>query len=168
MSTVAQVLSEGCWEGEVEQTWNDIYEKNLTPALARLRGISGVVLGFHSVIDGIKRVKAAEIEAIFNANPDLESQVLAKIDAVPVEISTPADMLAGLLASLRAGRSFRMVIREESAFRWMLRHFGYDRLKLGGTSGCMENSLAPLAAPCAPTIMYQKWLAENSYYCSVK
>ena len=128
----------------MEKTWNDIYENNITPALVRLRNISGVVLGFHSVIDGIKRVKAAEIEAVLNANPDLKQDVLANIDAVPIEISSPADMLAGLLYSLRAGRSFRMVIREESAFRWIMKNFGYDRLKLGGTSGCMANSLAPL------------------------
>ena len=128
----------------MEKIWNNIYEHNITPAFARLQSISGVVLGFHSVIDGIKRVKAAEIEAVLNANPDLKQEVLAKIDAVPIEISSPADMLAGLLHSLRAGRSFRMVIREESAFRWIMKHFGYDRLKLGGTSGCMANSLAPL------------------------
>ena len=128
----------------MEKTWNDIYEHNITPAFARLQSISGVVLGFHSVIDSIKRVKAAEIEAVLNANPDLKQEVLAKIDAVPIEISSPADMLAGLLHSLRAGRSFRMVIREESAFRWIMKHFGYDRLKLGGTSGCMANSLAPI------------------------
>ena len=128
----------------MEKTWNDIYENNMTPALVRLRNIIGVVLGFHSVIDGIKRVEAAEIEAVLNANPDLKQDVLAKIDAVPIEISSPADMLAGLLHSLRAGRSFRMVIREESAFRWIMKNFGYDRLKLGGTSGCMANSLAPL------------------------
>jgi len=128
----------------MEKIWNNIYEHNITPAFARLQSISGVVLGFHSVIDGIKRVKAAEIEAVLNANPDLKQEVLAKIDAVPIEISSPADMLAGLLHSLRAGRSFRMVIREESAFRWIMKNFGYDRLKLGGTSGCMANSLAPL------------------------
>ncbi|MBC8228702.1 hypothetical protein H8E77_04030, partial [bacterium] len=93
---------------------------------------------------GIKRVKAAEIEAVLNANPDLKQEVLAKIDSVPIEISSPADMLAGLLHSLRAGRSFRMVICEESAFRWIMKNFGYNRLKLGGTSGCMANSLAPL------------------------
>ena len=128
----------------MEKTWNDIYENSITPVLARLRNISGVVLGFHSVIDGIKRVKAEEIEAVFNANPDLKQEVLAKIDSVPIEISSPADMLAGLLHSLRAGRSFRMVICEESAFRWIMKNFGYNRLKLGGTSGCMANSLAPL------------------------
>ena len=128
----------------MEKTWNDIYEHNITPAFARLQSISGVVLGFHSVIDSIKRVKAAEIEAVLNANPDLKQEVLAKIDAVPIEISSPADMLAGLLHSLRAGRSFRMVICEESAFRWIMKNFGYNRLKLGGTSGCMANSLAPL------------------------
>ena len=128
----------------MEKTWNDIYENNIAPALARLRNISGVVLGFHSVIDGIKHVKASEIEAVLNANPDLKQDVMVKIDAAPIEISSPADMLAGLLHSLRAGRSFRMVIREESAFRWIMKNFGYDRLKLGGTSGCMANSLAPL------------------------
>ncbi|MBM3236023.1 hypothetical protein FJZ31_06955 [Candidatus Poribacteria bacterium] len=128
----------------MEKIWNDIYEYNVTPALERLRNISGVVLGFHSVIDGIKRVKAEEIEAVLNAHPDLKQEVLTKIDAVPIEISSPADMLAGLLYSLRAGRSFRMVVREESAFRWIMKNFGYDRLKLGGTSGCMANSLAPL------------------------
>jgi len=129
----------------MEKIWHELYEDNITPALARLQSITGVILGFHSVIDGIKHVKAAEIESVLNANPDIKQEVLAKIDLVPIEISSPADMLAGLLYSLRAGRSFRMVIREESAFRWIMENFGYDSLKLGGTSGCMANSLAPIS-----------------------
>jgi len=128
----------------VEENWNEIYNCSIEPALVKLRYVTGVILGFHSVIDGIKRIDGAEVEGVLKANPNLKREVVAKLDAVPIEINSPADMLAGFLHSFAAGRSFRMVIRKESVFHWILEHFGYDRLKLGGTSGCMANSLAPL------------------------
>jgi len=128
----------------VEKNWNEIYSRSIEPALVKLRNVIGVILGFHSVIDGIKHIDGGEIEEILNANPNLKREIIAKLNAVPIEINSPADMLAGFLHSFTAGRSFRMVIREESVFHWIMEHFGYDRLKLGGTSGCMANSLAPL------------------------
>ena len=128
----------------MDQKWNTIYQHSITPALERLRKVQGVLLGFHSVIDGIKRVRPGEIETILNADLGLKQSVQEKIDAVPIEIFSPADMLAGLLVSIKSGRSYRMVIRNEDTFRWILENFGYDQLKLGGTSGCMANSLAPL------------------------
>ena len=128
----------------MDQQWNATYQNNIIPALKRLRKVQGVILGFHSVIDGIKRVKSDEIETILNADLDLKQSVQKKIYAMPTEIFSPADMMAGLLISIKSGKSYRMVIRDKVTFRWILETFGYDQLKLGGTSGCMANSLAPL------------------------
>ena len=128
----------------MDQQWNATYQNNIIPALKRLRKVQGVILGFHSVIDGIKRVKSDEIETILNTNLDLKQSVQEKIYAMPTEIFSPADMMAGLLISIKSGKSYRMVIRDKVTFRWILETFGYDQLKLGGTSGCMANSLAPL------------------------
>ena len=54
----------------MDQQWNATYQNNIIPALKRLRKVQGVILGFHSVIDGIKRVKSDEIETILNTNLD--------------------------------------------------------------------------------------------------
>ena len=128
----------------MNQKWDKNYQNNVISALNRLQEVKGVILGFHSVIDGIKRVRSDEIETILNADLELKQSVQEKIDAIPAEIFSPADMMAGLLVSIKSGRSYRMVIRDKSTFQWILDTFGYDHLKLGGTSGCMANSLAPL------------------------
>ena len=69
----------------MDQQWNATYQNNIIPALKRLRKVQGVILGFHSVIDGIKRVKSDEIETILNANLDLKQSVQKKIYAMPIE-----------------------------------------------------------------------------------
>ena len=101
----------------MDQQWNATYQNNIIPALRRLRKVQGVILGFHSVIDGIKRVKSDEIETILNANLDLKQSVQEKIYAMPTEIFSPADMMAGLLISIKSGKSYRMVIRDKVTFR---------------------------------------------------
>ena len=45
--------------------------------------VKGMILGFHSVIDGIKRVRSDEIETILNANLKLKQSVQEKINAIP-------------------------------------------------------------------------------------
>jgi len=85
----------------MDQQWNATYQNNIIPALKRLRKVQGVILGFHSVIDGIKRVKSDEIETILNTNLDLKQSVQEKIYAMPTEIFSPADMMAGLLISIK-------------------------------------------------------------------
>ena len=69
----------------MDQKWNTIYQHSITPALERLRKVQGVLLGFHSVIDGIKRVRPGEIETILNADLGLKQSVQEKIDAVPMD-----------------------------------------------------------------------------------
>lgn len=111
----------------MREIWDDIYSEDVPPAFDRLRGVKGVALGFHSVIDGIKRVDPAEIEAVLRRDPALCRAVAEGLNhPPPVEIGSPADALVGLLHSLRAGRTFRMVIHTETAFRWILETFGCD------------------------------------------
>ena len=131
----------------MERAWEEIYRKVRDDGLAPLAGIEGLALGFHSVIDAIKRVRPGEIEAVLEADPALQGEVLGRQGSMPVEAETPADVLVGLLASVEAGRSFRLVVRNEGIVSWLMARFGYDRLRLGGTSGCMANALAPLGIP---------------------
>ena len=128
----------------MERAWEEIYRRVRDTGLALLAGIEGVALGFHSVIDAIKRIRPGEIEAALEADPALRREVLDRLETMPVEAETPADVLIGLLASVEAGRSLRLVVRNEEIVSWLMAHFGYDRLRLGGTSGCMANALAPL------------------------
>ncbi len=127
--------------------WNEIYQQELPQALAAIDEVKGVVLGFHSTIDGFKRVKAEEVERILRGNPTLARKVEGKLDEFPLEINTPADIMRGLLYSLKRGKAFQLMIRREETFRWTMDNFGYDQLRMGGTSGNMTNSLTPLGFP---------------------
>ena len=131
----------------MERAWEEIYRRVRDAGLGPLTGTGGVALGFHSVIDAIKRIRPGEIEAALDADPALRTEVLRRSGTMPVEAETPADVLVGLLASVEAGRSFRLVVRNEEVVSWLMARFGYDRLRLGGTSGCMANALAPLGIP---------------------
>ena len=67
----------------MNQKWDENYQNNVISALKRLQEVKGVILGFHSVIDGIKRVRSDEIETILNANLKLKQSVQEKINAIP-------------------------------------------------------------------------------------
>jgi len=124
--------------------WDGIYHRALERGLDRIDRCKGVALGFHSVIDGMKYIKEGLVEEVFRRNPGLLEEVLPGLSQVPQEIYTPADLMAGLLSSMIRGKALQLMIRDERAFRWTMENFGYDKLKLGGTSGNMANSLAPL------------------------
>ena len=137
------MLDGGLKMEDLHGIWNGLYEEAIPKALKRLQNIPGVVIGFHSVVDGIKRVVPSQVRAVLG-DPEVRGISLEHLRKMPEEISTAADFIKGLLYTLHEGRSFRMVINEEGAFRWIMDRFGYDRLRLGGTSGCMANALAPL------------------------
>jgi ADP-dependent phosphofructokinase/glucokinase len=123
--------------------WRKLYKDAIPGASSRLKNIPGVVIGFHSVVDGIKRFSSPDVAALL-MDPEVQDLSLTDLDSTAEEIKTPTDFVKGLLLSLRAGRSYRLIISEEAAFQWIMGHCGYDSLRLGGTSGCMANALAPL------------------------
>ncbi len=124
--------------------WDDLYYRALERGLGKIDECEGVALGFHSVIDGMKYINERMVEEIFRNNPVLLDEVLPRLSQVPQEIYTPADLMVGLLDSMIKGKALQLMIRDEGAFRWTMENFGYDKLKLGGTSGNMAGSLAPL------------------------
>jgi ADP-dependent phosphofructokinase/glucokinase len=128
------------------EKWDGLYERIIPNALERIQQIPGVVVGFHSVVDGISPIAASQVEALLE-EAEIGDISLGDLKASPEEIKTPTDFVIGLLYALQAGRSFRMVINEEAAFHWIMDRLKYDRLRLGGTSGCMANALAPLQIP---------------------
>lgn len=126
--------------------WDDLYAEALTSGLQAVSEVPGVVLGIHSVIDGLKRVSA---ESIANAMRDitLRERVLASLDDVPREINSPVDMLCALVSSMMKGKAMQLMIRNQETADWIMSEFGYDTLRMGGTSGNMANSLSPLPFP---------------------
>lgn len=126
------------WEERYRQVWPQLPE--------RLAAVKGVAVGFHSVVDGLQRAEPAWL-APLGADPDLVAEVERRTGEVPEALETPGDLVLAMLESLRTGKAMQRMIRREELFRWALAHLGYARPRLGGTSGNMANSLAPLGLP---------------------
>ena len=131
----------------VQSTWEKLYREAVNKNFPALRSVPGVILGFHSTIDGLKRVIPEEIEKVLSKDPALQEEVTRRLGTVPSEIRTPADLLVGLASSLQKGKALQLMIREEATHNWVMEHLGYDNIRMGGTSGNMANSLAPLPLP---------------------
>jgi len=131
----------------IQANWQKLYEAALDKSLPALETIPGVILGFHSTIDGLKRVVPEEIEKILSQDPALAEEVSRRLGSLPAEIRTPADLLVGLASSLQRGKALQLMIREESVYQWVMEHLGYDQIRMGGTSGNMANFMAPLPLP---------------------
>ena len=129
---------------ELVDSWNELYERSLPENLAKIDQVPGVVLGFHATIDGVKAVRPAELAKILAEDEALRKEVLDRLGQVPLEINSPADLVIGLLDSMQKGKALQLMIRSEETFNWTMDKFGYDRLRIGGTSGNMANYLAPL------------------------
>ncbi|MBE3577653.1 MAG: hypothetical protein IMX00_08165 [Limnochordales bacterium] len=136
--------------------WDRWYREAIAEGVRRVRELPGVVLGFHSTIDGLKKVEAGSLKEWLGSLPGLAEQVaeLLAADASGTprvaalrEIRSPAELLAALLDCMARGKARQLMIRSEETFRWALQHVGYDRLRMGGTSGNMANALAPLGYP---------------------
>lgn len=120
----------------MEQHWNNIYTSTIEEAVDRIGKIPGVVLGFHSTIDGLKRIEPVKVETALKEHAPKEQ--------LPIEINDPADLMTGMLHGLIPGKALQLMIRNENTFRWLMEAFGYDELRMGGTSGNMANALSPL------------------------
>ena len=133
----------------IRNTWDQLYREHLPQGFATVRELPGVVVGIHSVIDGLKRLDVAQIEKILEEDPSLADAALeaSQEDLVPGEINTPRDFVIGLFTSFSRGKALQLMIRQESVFNWILEKLGYDYLRMGGTSGNMANSLSPLGFP---------------------
>lgn len=128
---------------ELKEHWQSLYESSLERALQRINEVAGIVLGFHAVVDGLKKLQPGEVESVLENNLGLLDQVKQMAD-LPKEIHSPADFMKGLLSSMERGKALQLMIRERQTFDWLMENFGYDTPRMGGTSGNMANYLAPL------------------------
>ncbi|MCR4426526.1 MAG: hypothetical protein NUW23_10120 [Firmicutes bacterium] len=129
--------------------WDRTYRESLAGIAERFAkdAVPRAILGFHTTIDGIKRVVPEEVERVLSEDPALAERVRARLGATPEEINTAEDLLVALLDSMSRGKALQRMIRSEAVFNWTMGHFGYDRLRIGGTSGNMANLLAPVGFP---------------------
>jgi len=141
------------------QRWNRLYTTALPTNLQRIREVPGLVLGFHSTIDGLKRITAPIVEHLFQQSPDLLQQVKEQLDTVPTEINSPVDLLVALISSMRRGKALQLMIRNQETADWTMKHLGYDEIRMGGTSGNMANALSPL--PFRKILVYANPLTKE-------
>lgn len=126
--------------------WEERYRKAWLELTRRIATTKGVVVGFHSVVDGLQRINP-EWFAPLAADQALVAEVERRAGEVPLDLESPADLVLALLESLRTGKALQRMIRSEALYQWVKDHIGYVRPRLGGTSGNMANSLAPLGLP---------------------
>ncbi len=143
----------------IQTNWQTLYETALDKSFPALESIPGVIFGFHSTIDGLKRVVPEEIEKVLKENPALEEEVSRRLGTLPAEIRTPADLLVGLASSLQRGKALQLMIREEAVYQWVMDNLGYDQIRMGGTSGNMTNFMAPL--PLSQILVYANPLTKE-------
>ncbi|RJP25386.1 MAG: hypothetical protein C4527_17100 [Candidatus Omnitrophota bacterium] len=128
--------------------WETLYRDAHARGMERLQSIPGVACAFHSVLDGWIRITPSLLHSILDSNAELHKAAMAGCKGeYPCEINTPADFVSGLFHSLYKGAALQLMIRSEETYRWALATFGAGELRLGGTSGNMARSLAPLGIP---------------------
>lgn len=131
----------------ITQTWNQLYQDALPKSLQRVREVPGIILGFHSTIDGLKRITAPILEQVLTSDKELFEQVLGRLGQLPKEINSPADLLVALIDSMQRGKALQLMIRNQETADWTMQNLGYDQIRMGGTSGNMANSLSPMPFP---------------------
>jgi len=135
--------------------WEDLYKQALEEGWEKLQNIPGVITGFHSTIDGLKKVDASLIEQLLKK--------IGTITELPEEptsaIRKPEDLIIDLLISIREGLAYQRMIENEETFKWTLENVGYDQLRLGGTSANMANLLSPL--PLKKILVYANPLTRE-------
>lgn len=107
------------------------------------------ILGFHTTIDGLKKVVPSQVEDVLVSDSFMADEVRERVGKgeIPEEIWTPEDLLTGMLISMSRGKAFQRMIRSKKVFDWTMQTLGYDQLRTGGTSGNMATILAPLGFP---------------------
>lgn len=120
--------------------WEELYREALEKGWKKLQEIPGVMTGFHSTIDGLKRVDEDLVKKLLAQYPSIKN-----IPNEPTSvIRSPEDLIIDLLISIKEGLAYQRMIENEDTFRWTLENIGYDQLRLGGTSANMASLLSPL------------------------
>ena len=130
------------------ERWEEYYQYAHERGLEKINNLQGAACAFHSVIDGFIHATPDLIQPVLESDPALKKAALdGSRGEPPEEINTPADFIHGLFYSLSRGAALQRMIRSEETYRWALETFGPGELRLGGTSGNMARSLAPLGIP---------------------
>ncbi|MGB9682431.1 MAG: ADP-dependent glucokinase/phosphofructokinase [bacterium] len=135
--------------------WDELYQQALEKGWEKLQNIPGVITGFHSTIDGLKRVDENLIAELLKQFPELKT-----LPEEPTStIGKPLDFLTDLLVSIKNGLAYQRMIEDEKTFNWVLENIGYDYLRLGGTSANMASLLSPL--PIKKILVYANPLTKE-------
>lgn len=135
--------------------WEELYREALEDGWKKLQRIPGVITGFHSTIDGLKRVDEILLKKLLEQFPHIK-----ELPNEPTSvIRTPEDFMTDLLISIREGLAYQRMIENEETFKWMLENIGYDQLRLGGTSANMASLLSPL--PLNKILVYANPLTKE-------
>jgi len=135
--------------------WEELYREALEEGWKKLQKIPGVITGFHSTIDGLKRVDEELLKKLLAQFPHMKNIP----DEPTLVIRTPEDLISDLLISIREGLAYQRMIENEETFKWTLENIGYDQLRLGGTSANMASLLSPL--PINKILVYANPLTKE-------
>ncbi|MGC9064973.1 MAG: hypothetical protein ACP5JL_09880, partial [bacterium] len=89
--------------------WDELYQQALEKGWEKLQNIPGVITGFHSTIDGLKRVDENLIAELLKQFPELKT-----LPEEPTStIGKPLDFLTDLLVSIKNGLAYQRMIEDE-------------------------------------------------------
>jgi len=112
-----------------------IYDDVVEWGIKRARNSKMIVLGFHSVVDGLVKVDPQKI-----GNLDLE--IPKDLTELPDSIKSVEDFWKGMIFSFVNGSALQLMIDSKDVYEWIMKTFGSGTLRLGGTSANMAKGLA--------------------------
>lgn len=118
--------------------WNELY-RQVPEVLDSMKDIGRVISAFNSNIDAVVKLSGRDIEALAEMT-DLVS--LDNINDRRHSISTPSDLVAGLLLCFTKGMAEEWLVEAPAVTGWITEHIGTGRLQMGGQAGVVANALA--------------------------
>lgn len=120
----------------IQEQWREHYVP-VPETLRSLQDIETVLSVFNTNIDAVKRITPEIFQSLLD-----EAGGLPTDDDREPEIAIPGDLLRGFLECFRGGIAREWLITDESTYRWLDSHVGYDRLQMGGQGGIIANVMA--------------------------
>ncbi|MBT4401026.1 MAG: hypothetical protein HOD37_16220 [Bacteroidetes bacterium] len=134
----------------IKSAWKKLFS-SAPEQLGKMKSVDGLISAFNANIDAVIKVSGTQLLEIIEKNHFDQQNLLAQGER---NIQSPEDAIRGLLHCFRNGIAEEWLLRDETVFRWLQNHIGYDKLQMGGQGGIVANVMAvcgvnPVYVHCA-------------------
>ena len=120
----------------IEEQWLVNYE-DVPETLRSLKSIDTILSVFNVNIDAVKKVAPRFFQTLLDKIGDPYDAESPKS-----EIASSKDLLRGFIECFRGGIAQEWLITDQSTYRFLDQHIGYDTLQMGGQGGIIANVMA--------------------------